>query len=345
MNPFPTHPLPLYLVILSKETPFRGRTLEAGTPYVCDHVTLSLLSSYAVPASVATLHDTGGSDPVVAVMPGVHGDLMMLTAIKDEISVACLPEYASVLEGILPTYALPTPYDPSRHYVNLSHLTERPEVLGRRFTDGLRDMGFAVRDSLRYVVSEEERRFAETAWPKKRQAVRIAIQPYAAARLRTYPQMGELMTAIDHAFDPMPEVMMLCDHPLEIPESVRHRVLQSADFHCSVRQAAALIPQADILVCPDSLFQHIAGALGVPTVALFGPFHWSERVLSGKVRGLQGTAECGPCRHHAGSAQGVNYPDDPRCSVPKTGFCKAMGAITPERIVAEMKKLLKEAKP
>lgn len=352
-NPFPRHPLPLYLVRLDRPTPFRGRTLEPET-YVCDHVTLSMLSSYAVPASVRTLRiedeawPDDGDGGMTLVMPGVHGDLLMLTSLRvdrdDDLQVACLPEYAGILKGSgLETVDLPCIYDPTRDYVNLSHITERPEVLGQTFTDGLYEMGFQVHDSLYYAVSPGEKEFAKLAWPRERKAVRIAYQPFASSRVRNYPHMGQLLTAMDKAFDPMPEVLLLCDEMLAIPEGVRHRVKQTADFHCDIRQAAAMMAECDILVCPDSVFQHIAGAIGLRTVALFGSFHWTERVLNkDRVFALQGHAECAPCRHHAGSTQGASHPDDHRCTVPKTGFCQAMASIDPERVAREMKRLLEE---
>jgi hypothetical protein len=346
MNPFPKHPAPLYIVRLDKLTPFRGRILEPES-YVCDHVTLSLLSAFAVPTYVHTLIDNPeDTDGTTLVMPGVHGDLLMLSSIDGvaNMQVACLPEYSAILEGVTRTVDLPCVYNPHRDYINLTHLTERPEVVGKSFVEGLRDMGLQVGDSLQYTETAAEKEFAETVLSKQtRLATRIAIQPFASARCRTYPHMGELLKALDEAFDPLPEIVFLCDEPLKIPDSVKHRVLQTANMNCTIRQAISIMARSNVLICPDSVFQHAAGALGVPTVALFGPFHWTERVLNREsTRALQGTADCGPCRHHAGSAQGRNYPDDPRCSVPTTGFCKAMASITPERIVTAVKQILEK---
>jgi len=39
----------------------------------------------------------------------------------------------------------------------------------------------------------------------------------------------------------------------------------------SLRQAAALIEQMAVMICPDSGLLHLSVAVGTPTVALFGP--------------------------------------------------------------------------
>lgn len=60
---------------------------------------------------------------------------------------------------------------------------------------------------------------------------------------------------------------------------------------CSVGTAASLLDLADRFLCNDTGVMHVAGALGVPTVALFGPtdpLHWKP--LSPAVVALRGRA-------------------------------------------------------
>jgi ADP-heptose:LPS heptosyltransferase len=45
-----------------------------------------------------------------------------------------------------------------------------------------------------------------------------------------------------------------------------------------VRQLAALLKHVDVLLCPDSALLHVAGALDIPTIALFGPTDPRARV-------------------------------------------------------------------
>ncbi len=69
-----------------------------------------------------------------------------------------------------------------------------------------------------------------------------------------------------HSSDKMTDIMWN-----EIPGSVVVR-----DKDC--REISAIMCHADLVLCPDSALLHMAGALGVPTVALFGPTDPRARV-------------------------------------------------------------------
>lgn len=74
-----------------------------------------------------------------------------------------------------------------------------------------------------------------------------------------------------------------------------------------VRMIAAIMSFADAVVCPDSAVLHIAGALGVPGLALFGPTDPRARVnhypnILGYCPGMKlhcwpGWYSCGTCSH------------------------------------------------
>ena len=53
-----------------------------------------------------------------------------------------------------------------------------------------------------------------------------------------------------------------------------------------LRELIALLPRCDVLVCNDSGPMHIAGALGVPTVAVFGSGieQWFSPLGEGHIR-------------------------------------------------------------
>jgi ADP-heptose:LPS heptosyltransferase len=90
----------------------------------------------------------------------------------------------------------------------------------------------------------------------------------------------------------------------------------------SIRRAAAFLEALDLLIAPDSALVHIAGALGVPTLALYGPF--PARLRTGdypRCAALQGEAECAPCFAH-----GLALP----CGRPT---CAALERIEPEAVV------------
>lgn len=69
-----------------------------------------------------------------------------------------------------------------------------------------------------------------------------------------------------HSTDKMTEIQWN-----EIPGSIVVR-----DKDC--REISAVMCHADLVLCPDSALLHMAGALGVPTVALFGPTDPRARV-------------------------------------------------------------------
>lgn len=64
----------------------------------------------------------------------------------------------------------------------------------------------------------------------------------------------------------------------------------------NVRQAMALVSQCDLLIGPDSGLIHAAGALRVPSLGLFGPFHSDVRVrYMPEANVIQSDLKCAPC--------------------------------------------------
>jgi len=62
---------------------------------------------------------------------------------------------------------------------------------------------------------------------------------------------------------------------------------------------AAIVARLDLLVGPDSSLVHVAGALDVPTVALYGPFPGAVRTrYYPRCVTLEGEAPCAPCFTH-----------------------------------------------
>lgn len=114
------------------------------------------------------------------------------------------------------------------------------------------------------------------------------------------------------------------------------RVINLTQTDLSWEEQVAFISTCDVFVGNDSGNTHFAGALNVPTIALFGSFHWKDRTSNFKsVKALQGQAKCAPCYHHPN----LRKPKPDNCEA--TGqVCKAMASIDYERIVKEVRKLL-----
>ena len=101
----------------------------------------------------------------------------------------------------------------------------------------------------------------------------------------------------------------------------------SAAGALSIRGSAALIEKSALLVSTDSGPMHIAGALKVPTVALFGP---DDPVRTGPLNPgdvvIQKKLDCVPCR-------------EKECRYPAV---ECMESITPEEVFDEVKKRLSQ---
>jgi ADP-heptose:LPS heptosyltransferase len=74
----------------------------------------------------------------------------------------------------------------------------------------------------------------------------------------------------------------------------------------TIDHTAAFLSRLDLLIGPDSALVHFAGALDVPTVALYGPFPGAVRTtyypkcvtLEGRYATNAGGEECAPCFKH-----------------------------------------------
>jgi heptosyltransferase-2 len=92
---------------------------------------------------------------------------------------------------------------------------------------------------------------------------------------------------------------------------------------------AGLVSFCDVLVSSDSGPAHMASALGVPTVTLFGPTspeRWAPRG-PGTTRVLRHALPCSPCSNHGGST----------CPV---GTLECMQGLMPDAVFDEVRKVL-----
>jgi len=105
------------------------------------------------------------------------------------------------------------------------------------------------------------------------------------------------------------------------------------------RESAAVLTTCDVLLCPDSALLHLAAALDVPTVALFGSFDAALRVTPGaRVTVLQGKADCAPCHWH--ESGGRQFPPDGPCQIARC--CSVLASIKPAQVVAAVEELLQK---
>jgi ADP-heptose:LPS heptosyltransferase len=90
------------------------------------------------------------------------------------------------------------------------------------------------------------------------------------------------------------------------------------------------------VIAPDSSILHLASALDVPAVGLFGSIPWHLRTgYAEKTFSLQGKCSHGVCFHH--ERNGQVWPIAGPCQ--KSGLCDALDSLEPARIVAKLESL------
>jgi ADP-heptose:LPS heptosyltransferase len=114
-----------------------------------------------------------------------------------------------------------------------------------------------------YVVSDDERKFARNFLSDKGSGPFVAVQLQAADRYRDYPHLETVVKSLSEHCD----VLVFGDRPFSGFDYDRVTRVHGLDL----RLAFAIVSQCDVVVAPDSSFIHLAGALNLACVALFGP--------------------------------------------------------------------------
>lgn len=153
----------------------------------------------------------------------------------------------------------------------------------------------------RIYVTEREKDKARSLVPftdKKR----IALAPgaaYGTAKRWIMERYGEL--ALRCVWENEQDVVVVgAPREIEIAEQVaragRERVLNLAG-KTTLRELYAVLSLCDAVVCNDSGIMHVASALGIPTVAIFGPTDWRETSpLGEQITLLREEMDCAPCK-------------------------------------------------
>jgi ADP-heptose:LPS heptosyltransferase len=101
------------------------------------------------------------------------------------------------------------------------------------------------------------------------------------------------------------------------------------DEKLTFRQSAAILETCKACISPDSAMVHLASALDIPCVALYGPFPSHLRTTSEKTFAFNGKAPCAPCFFHAEHMG--QFPPGMPCE--KIQRCVALESISVDRIV------------
>ena len=337
-----------------------GMEVKAGESYIVEDPTLAHFLNLGIAGDVCEWLGYCGipTDPskVLLTRGGGFGDLLFLTPlirslIKTGVSVhvCCLKQYRDALSGVDVTwhqYPMST-YDPCVHEMRnialegVVEFTKTPEVYmsdlfaeaaGVELTDG-RHLSFAI--------TEEGREWAAEHYPRREAyPFRVGIQPRASVPTRSYPHYL-MVRAIQLLIQRGAEIAIF-GNPKSITRQPNSHpaMLYVSEKAETFMQSAAVLAECDAFLGPDSALVHVAGALGKPTVALYGPFPWQARTkYAPSIKALSGALPCAPCYWHGRRS---TFPLGKPCH--KSGKCEALAQIDPERIVREILKHRKDAK-
>lgn len=186
-----------------------------------------------------------------------------------------------------------------------------------------------------YIPTSDETTWAWETFPKRADRKRLGLQVQASHRCRTYDAvlLRELMT-----------LMIQSGWEVYLMGAPGEFIVKEAPYLHDLRieaprfrESAAFLLTCDAFVGPDSGFLHVAGALNIPAVGLFGAFPWKLRTqYYPSVFAIQGKGECSPCFHSPNSLQ-PPFPRGMPCA--KTGKCEVLREITPERIKAKVEQI------
>lgn len=331
--------------------------------YVTDDVTAAHL---LVLANGGRMEPVRVSRPIFAEDPpksvlfsrmGGFGDLVLLTPVlrqikklcpETKIAVSTMKDYGAVLAN-LPFVDEVVPYPLTREateqydaWVFLEKAIEgNPEAEKLHMTDLFAKLAGVVLPEgtkrAEYRVKPSEAIWAQEAYPRSETLKRVCIQVGTSSLARTYPrtQMGEVANELlKRGYEVF---LMGSKGEIRTTNQLPKHMRNLADADLTFRQSCAVIATADCVIGSDSALVHVAGALEVPAVALYGPFPWKLRTAYAPTTfAIQGNGECAPCFHHVNAARKNHFPEN--CPSKATGVCAVLADIKPERIVALVEK-------
>lgn len=189
----------------------------------------------------------------------------------------------------------------------------------------------------KYHITEEEKAWAEEQYPRNKKK-RLGVQMVASGKYRTYKPQLTCDSIIPLALDGWE--CFLFGTPksfnITIKEIVKDRVIDLSEKKYSIRETAAIMSTCDVFLGQDSGLTHLAGALNIPTVAVYAAYPWQIRTkYHPKCYSIQANASCSPCFHYTKYPKG-DFPFNKPCYDIRE--CIALNEIEPKRITTKIKK-------
>jgi ADP-heptose:LPS heptosyltransferase len=174
-----------------------------------------------------------------------------------------------------------------------------------------------------YHVTRNEAIWALEQYPRKDGVQRVCIQMISSTANRNYLRMRDVLVGLlNKKFE-----VYLMGGPGEAGDTKEMDVLKDlTNKGLSFRQSCAVVASSDCVVAVDSSLLHVAGALGVPAIGLFGPFPGDLRTrYCPTTFAITAKGVCAPCFHHSnpGRLRWTQFPAGKPCEA--AGYCVVMG--------------------
>ena len=303
------------------------------------------------PEDKVIVNPFSSEESVLIIRGGGYGDLLLMTPLirhlqseGKKVTVACGDEYRDLFIGLdVETELLPVPlkdvrckYDMVVAFEEWIEGKENAKTvhMAQHFASGLGILLTDLRPS--YAITDQESKCAAFRYPRKEGIRRVGIQVMASAWIRTYPKAPELMAALSaEGYE-----IFLFGKPGEFKlAEEKENILNLCEKGLTFRESAAAMATCDAIIAPDSALFHLAGALNIPAIGLYGPFPSNIRATSDCQHPIDGKAPCSPCFFHA--VHRMARPEGMPCT--EKGWCAALTAISPEAIVKKLDSILRKA--
>jgi ADP-heptose:LPS heptosyltransferase len=275
------------------------------------------------------------------VRSGAWGDLLFMTAALRElrrqapdisICLSCFSKHnvlfygTGLVDEILP---YPLPYEETERFDKVISLEDVIETNQSTHAVDCLAAGLGL-DSVEnyrpvYSVNPKEKEWAADNFPRTEHP-RICIQPLASTPTRSYPL--NLWTLVFKGLIANGWEVFVTGTPVQLA-----RMQESPQFKkmaLPFRQTAAFLDTCDAFCGVDSVWLHMADALQIPAVGLWGPVQWQVRSFHSKLTAnITGRGECAPC--HWYTHAGRSFPPWQPCE--KLNMCAVLASIEPEVIL------------
>jgi len=333
------------------------RDFTAGTRYVFENVNAGQFLGHLSWKCQAGVYQPRGTAPLPAdcagkrllvMRPGGLGDLLFLTpsltklrrlhphlhiAVAPKESYRCALENHPAIDQFLPYPLEVETCDSFDHMVLLEDLIEFDPRGQTVHAVDLYASAFGLdlaadEKRMSYFPTDAEREEISSRFPRDGRQ-RYGIQLNSSAPVRHYPHV---MNVVDLLARKGHQVVVFADPKYPVERLQRHIIVTNATTPpLSFRECAAMAETCDCIIAPDSVFTHLADAMNVPCVALYGSFPGRLRTLySKRTITLTGGGACAPCFHH-----GRETPMPKNCPGAADLQCRVLATIDPKRVVAK----------